>query len=92
MNSGIFPEHLELARATPVHAQIGKSECGNYSPISTIPWYLLKYKKNSSANEFIRILIIINSIICEQQSFRPGHSSETALLYSTNHALGYTNL
>ena len=50
-------------RSTPVHKERNKSECRNYSPISIIPWYLMKYiKKNSSANEFIRILIIINSM------------------------------
>ena len=79
----IFPNDWKLAKVTPIFKEGNKADCGNYRPISVISAVVklfekLVYRQLSSFQT-------LNGILVEQQSgFRHQHSTETALLSSTN--------
>ena len=72
-----------LAKVTPIFKEGNRADCGNYRPISVISavaklFEKLVYRQLSS-------FLTLNGILVEQQSgFRHKHSTETALLSSTN--------
>ena len=83
LQRAIFPNDWKLAKVTPIFKEGNKADCGNYRPISVISavaklFEKLVYRQLSS---FLRL----NGILVEQQSgFRHQHSTQTALLTSTN--------
>ena len=50
-NTGIFPDDLKLAKVTPIYKSGGKTEGGNYRPISVIP-AVETFLRNSSTDNF----------------------------------------
>ena len=83
LQRAIFPNDWKLAKVTPIFKEGNKADCGNYGPISVISavarlFEKLVYRQVSS-------FLTLNGILLEQQSgFRQKHSTETALLSSTN--------
>ena len=83
LQRAIFPNDWKLAKVTPIFKEGNKADCGNYRPISVISavaklFEKLVYRQLSS-------FLTLNGILVEQQSgFRHKHSTETALLSSTN--------
>ena len=83
LSSGIFPEDWKVAKVTPIYKSGDKSDCGNYRPISVTSAIAKIFEKIT----YTQILDYLdeNRIISPNQSgFRSFHSTETALLSSTN--------
>ena len=83
LQRAIFPNDWKLAKMTPIFKEGSKADCGNYRPISVISavaklFEKLVYRQLSS-------FLTLNGILVEQHfGFRHKHSTETALLSSTN--------
>ncbi|CAB4036376.1 RNA-directed DNA polymerase from transposon X-element, partial [Paramuricea clavata] len=83
LQTAIFPDEWKIANVSPVFKEGNKTDCGNYRPISVIS-VVAKLFEGLVYNQ-LRTFIADNSILVEQQSgFRLQHSTETALLGSTN--------
>ena len=83
LQTGIFPDDWKIAKISPVFKEGNKTDCGNYRPISVIS-VVAKLFEGLAYNQF-RTFISDNNILVKQQSgFRSQHSTETALLGSTN--------
>ena len=83
LQRAIFPDDWKLAKVTPIFKEGNKADCGNYRPISVISAVAKLFEKlvYRQLTSFLRL----NGILVEQQSgFRHQHSTETALLSSTN--------
>ena len=81
--TGIFPDDWKIAKISLVFKEGNKTDCGNYRPISVIS-VAAKLFEGLVYNQ-LRTFISDNNIRVEQQSgFRSQHSTETALLGSTN--------
>ena len=83
LSSGIFPEDWKVAKVTLIYKSGDKSDCGNYRPISVISTIAKIFEKIT----YTQILDYLdeNRVISPNQSgFRSFHSTETALLSSTN--------
>ena len=81
--TGIFPDDWKIAKISPVFKEGNKTDCGNYRPISVIS-VVAKLFEGLVYNQ-LRTFISDNNILVKQQSgFRSQHSTETALLGSTN--------
>ena len=80
---GIFPDDWKTAKILPVFKEGNKTDCGNYRPMFVIS-VVAKLFEGLVYNQ-LRMLISDNNIFVEQQSgFRSQHSTETALLGSTD--------
>ena len=89
LQTAIFPDEWKIAKVSPVFKEGNKTDCGNYRPISVIS-VVAKLFEGLVYNQ-LRTFIADNSILVEQQSgFRSQHSTETALLGSTNEWLYIT--
>ena len=83
LQTGIFPDDWKIAKISPVFKEGNKTDCGNYRPISVIS-VVAKLFEGLVYNQ-LRTFISDNNILVKQQSgFRSQHSTETALLGSTN--------
>ena len=83
LQTAFFPEEWKIAKVSPVFKEGNKTDCGNYRPISVIS-VVAKLFEGLVYNQ-LRTFIADNSILVDQQSgFRSQHSTETALLGSTN--------
>ncbi|CAB4018504.1 Hypothetical predicted protein [Paramuricea clavata] len=83
LQTAIFPDEWKIAKVSPVFKEGNKTDCGKYRPISVIS-VVAKLFEGLVYNQ-LRTFIADNSILVEQQSgFRSQHSTETALLGSTN--------
>ena len=79
--SGTVPSEWKLAIITPLHKSGCRSDPNNYRPISILPT-VAKLAERVVCNQLIKYLSD-NFVLCEQQhGFRPGHSTETAMLDS----------
>ena len=77
--TGVFPDDWKFARVTTIH----KTDCGNYRPISII--YTIAKIFEKLVYRQIVVYFNENNIISSKQSgFRSLHSTETAILDSTN--------
>ena len=82
LQTAIFPDEWKIAKVSPVFKEGNKTDCGNYRPISVISVVAKLFEELYNQ---LRTFIADNSILVEQQSgFRSQHSTETALIGSTN--------
>ena len=77
--SGIVPLDWKLAFVSPLHKSGSKTDPNNYRPISILPT-VAKLAERVVCDQLMGYLSD-HSVLCEQQhGFRPGHSTETAML------------
>ena len=82
--SGTVPPDWKLAVVTPLHKSGSKTDPNNYRPISILPT-VAKLTERVICDQLMKYLSD-HSVLCEQQhGFRPGHSTETALLDAVVH-------
>ena len=86
INTGIFPDDLKLAKVTPIYKSGDKTECGNYRPVSVIP-AVAKFFKELVYRQLSEFLEANQLLSTNQSGFRTHHSTETALLHSSNQYL-----
>jgi hypothetical protein len=60
--TGIFPDELKMAKVTPIYKEGEKSNCGNYRPISVLPWSVIA--------KILEELIFIDTA-CKIQPYEP---------------------
>ena len=79
INTGHYPKQLKQGKVIPIHKGGTKHDLGNYRPISILPQFNILIEKCLciQLNNFIKSQHII---IHEQYGFRPGLSTELALL------------
>ena len=81
--TAVFPDDWKFSRVTPIYTSGEKADCGNYRPISIIST-IAKIFEKLVYREIVVYLNENNVISSNQSGFRSLHSTETALLGSTN--------
>ncbi|KAG5839959.1 hypothetical protein ANANG_G00210920 [Anguilla anguilla] len=81
LSSECFPSSFKLAHVTPLLKKptLDPSVIQNYRPASLLP-FLSKTIERAASNQLSSFLLQNNLLDPHQSSFRPGHSTETALL------------
>ena len=80
---GVFPNHLKIARITPIFKKGNKTDPGNYRPIASLP-YISKIFERAMADRLISFFEKYNILSPAQFGFRPGKSTADALIRMTN--------
>ena len=83
LHTGIYPNALKIAKVIPIFKKGDPSLLTNYKPISL----LLTLSKIFERVIFTQLysFFITNNILCEQQLFRTGHSTELAATKLIDH-------
>ena len=81
--SGTYPANLKTARVVPIYKKGDHALFENYRPISILSW-LSKVIERLVFNRLIDFFDNNNLLSNNQYGFRPGHSTEMALLSTTN--------
>ncbi|KAJ8381300.1 hypothetical protein SKAU_G00020780, partial [Synaphobranchus kaupii] len=81
LTSGCFPSSFKRAYITPILKKptLDPSNIQNYRPVSLLP-FLSKTIERAVSNQLSSFLTQNNLLDPHQSGFRPGHSTETALL------------
>ncbi|KAG5838068.1 hypothetical protein ANANG_G00219870, partial [Anguilla anguilla] len=81
LSSGCFPSSFKLAHITPLLKKptLDPSVIQNYRPVSLLP-FRSKTIERAASNQLSSFLSLNNLLDPYQSGFRPGHSTETALL------------
>ena len=79
LNTGIFPDHLKIAKVLPLYKKGDKFLFDNYRPISLLPC-ISKIFEKVVYNQLYEYFDQNKLFISEQHGFRKKHSTETATL------------
>ncbi|KAJ8372623.1 hypothetical protein AAFF_G00280880, partial [Aldrovandia affinis] len=81
LSSGCFPSPFKRAHITPLlkKPSLDPSVIQNYRPVSLLP-FLSKTFERATSNQLSAFFTENNLLDPHQSGFRPGHSTETALL------------
>ena len=79
LNTGIFPEHLKIARVIPIFKKGDESILDNYRPISLLPT-LSKIFEKVIFNQLYAYFQDFKLFYSSQYGFRTHHSTELAVL------------
>lgn len=85
--AGIFPDSLKVGRITPVHKKGDRELLSNYRPICILPFFS-KIIERLMHTRLISYLTKFNLLTSKQYGFRPGYSTELALLTLTDKIKG----
>ena len=83
LKTGKIPQAWKQARVTPIHKGGCNANPSNYRPISVLP-ILSKKMEKIVFNQVYNYLSENNLLNRYQHGFRPGHSTQTALLLLTD--------
>ena len=75
---------IKIAKVTPLYKKNDKLEIGNYRPVS-VPSAVSKILENAVYVQIQKYLRERDLIYQYQSGFRPGHPTETCLLYLTDY-------
>lgn len=84
--TGVFPQPLKIARVTPIHKSGPIDLCPNYRPVSVLV-SISKLLERIVYNQLMTFINDQNLLTNSQYGFRPGRSTEAALLSFTDHVL-----
>lgn len=79
LSQGIFPEHLKIAKVTPIYKKGEETELGNYRPISVLPFFS-KVLEKIMYNRLYKYLTENKMLYNKQFGFRKSHSTEHAII------------
>ena len=79
ITSGIVPISWKMADVIPLHKSGCKLDPNNYRPVSILPT-VEKITERIICEQLMAYLLDHNVLCSEQHGFRPGHSTESAML------------
>ena len=79
LNVGIFPEKLKIAKVVPIYKKGDQNQFVNYRPVSVLSCFS-KILERLMFNRVQTFLTKHNVLTNSQYGFRPGHSTELALI------------
>ena len=83
ISTGVYPDHLKIARVTPIFKKGSKDDPGNYRPISVLST-VNKIFERILHNRLYKYLTKFNILYEYQFGFREGHSTTQALVDITD--------
>lgn len=86
LQQGIFPDKLKHAIVTPIHKGGEKKKVENYRPISVLPVFSKVYER-VMYNRLLSFLETNDILYKHQYGFRPGFSTDQALIHVTDNIL-----
>ena len=86
LSSGVLPTPWKVADVIPLHKSGSKLEPNNYRPVSILPT-VVKIVERIVCEQLMTYLIDHNILCNEQHGFRPGHSTESAMLHVIGHVV-----
>ena len=79
ITTGIFPEHLKIAKVVPIYKKDDQSQIKNYRPISILP-VISKIFENAMHSQLMEYFTSHKLLSNQQYGFRPNKSTELATL------------
>jgi hypothetical protein len=76
---GVFPDKMKIAKIVPIYKSGPATDLINYRPISVLPAFS-KILEKLMYNRMVSFLNKFNILHSAQYGFRPGHSTEHALI------------
>ena len=83
LEQGVFPDRLKHALVTPIYKSGERAKVENYRPISVLSVFSKIYEK-VMYNRLLPNLEINNVLHKHQYGFRPGYSTDQALIHMTD--------
>ena len=84
ITSGVLPTAWKMASIIPLHTSGCKLEPNNYGPVSILPT-VAKITECIICEQLVTYLVDHHILCSEQHGFRPGHSTESAMLDAIGH-------
>ena len=84
ITSGVLPREWKIATVIPIFKSGSQTEPGNYRPVSILPT-VAKLAESVVCSQLVRYLVSHNVLCDQQHGFRPGRSTESAMLDAVTH-------
>ena len=88
ISTGVIPSEWKDARVTPIFKSGARNDENNYRPISVLP-LVSKVMEHAIQVHFLAFLTVHDLLSIHQSGFRKKHSTETAVVYLTDHILDH---
>ena len=79
ITSGVLPSEWKVATVTPIFKSGSNTDPGNYRPVSILPT-VAKLAESVVCSQLMQYLVSHNVLCDQQHGFRPGRSTESAML------------
>ena len=84
ITSGVLPCEWKVATVIPLFKSGDRAAPGNYRPVSILPT-VAKLAESVVCSELVQYLVSHNVLCDQQHGFRPGRSTESAMLDAVTH-------